>query len=91
MSILNPDQVFASYRGVLVHHALEAGFQLKIKAFGLAVSFRVISGCQTYFGSDESAEFPPEPGHQLGPPVFRKPVDAKNIVHHYLRSLFSRR
>ena len=67
VSILYPDQVFAPCWGVLVHHTSEAGFQLLI---GLAVSFRVISRCQAGSGSDESAEFPPELGHNLGPPVW---------------------
>ena len=69
MGILNPDQVFAPCRGILVHHTSEAGFQLLIEAFGLAVSFRVVPGRQACFGSDESAEFSPKSGHELGPLV----------------------
>ena len=69
MCILYPDQVFAPCRGILVNHTPEAGFQLLIEAFGLAVGFRMVSGCQAGFGSDESAELPPEPGHKLGLPV----------------------
>ena len=43
MRILYPDQVLAPCGGVLADHASEAGFQLLVKAFGLAVGFRMIS------------------------------------------------
>ena len=94
MRILNPDQVLAPCRGVLVNHASEAGFQLLVEAFGLAVGFGVITGCQASSSSNETTEFLPEPGYELGPPVgnnvFGKSVDTKNSVHHNLCRLFGR-
>ena len=52
-----------------MHHTSEAGFQLLIEAFGLAISFRMVTRCQAGSGSDEPAEFLPETGYNLGPPV----------------------
>ena len=43
MCIHYPDQVFAQCGGILKGQAPEAGFQLLVEAFGLAVGFRVIS------------------------------------------------
>ena len=43
LDILYPDQVLAPCRGILVYHATEASFQLLIEAFGLAISFWVVS------------------------------------------------
>lgn len=67
MGVFNPDQVFAPSRGILGHQASEAGFQLLVKAFSLAVGLRVISRSQAGLGSNESAEFLPESRHKLGP------------------------
>lgn len=83
-----PDQVFAPSRGVLGDQALEASFQLLIEAFGLAIGLWVIPHGQAGCSYDEPAEIPPEPGHELVPPVrddvLGKPVDSENAVHHDL-------
>jgi len=42
MCIFDPDQVFAPCRGVLGHQAPEAGLQLLVSVFGLAVGLWVI-------------------------------------------------
>ena len=49
------------------------------QSFGLAVHLRVVSRGQAGRRSDEPAELPPKPGHELGPPVrddvLGEPVD----------------
>ena len=54
-------------KSVLGHQTSEAGFQLLVEAFGLAVG--QITRHQACLRHDEPTELPPEPIDELGPLV----------------------